>query len=71
MVEVTISFGNWGSDRISSKSPQSYRSDYPEARMAAQLVNSDEWGDGPKDFESFIRHRPGQPLGPTPRVYAT
>ncbi len=43
--------------QISAKSPATYRGDYPETRLKAQLVDFEAWGDSGADFEHFLEQR--------------
>lgn len=43
--------------QISDKTPAAYRGTYPDARLEAQLVDFDAWGDQASDFENFIQKR--------------
>lgn len=43
--------------QISDKTPATYRTLYPAARLEAQLVRFDQWGDSAHDFEEFIQQR--------------
>lgn len=49
--------GSMTNKQISDKTPATYRANYPAKRLEAQLVRFDEWGDGPADFEEFVRRR--------------
>jgi hypothetical protein len=49
--------GSTTNKQISDKTPSAYRLNYPVARLEAQLVRFEEWGDGADDFEKFIQQR--------------
>jgi len=49
--------GSTTNKQISDKTPASYRVNYPAARLEAQLVQFEQWGDGASDFEEFLRRR--------------
>jgi hypothetical protein len=49
--------GSTTNKQISDKTPASYRVNYPAARLEAQLVRFEQWGDGASDFEEFLRRR--------------
>lgn len=49
--------GSATNKQISAKSPATYRKNYPAARLEAQLVRFEEWGDGADDFEEFVQQR--------------
>ncbi|MDN5779293.1 MAG: DUF262 domain-containing protein [Humibacillus sp.] len=49
--------GSTTNKQISDKMPAIYRTMYPAGRLEAQLVRFDDWGDGPDDFEAFVRGR--------------
>ena len=43
--------------QISDKTPAAYRVTYPDARLEAQLVDFETWGDQASDYENFIQKR--------------
>lgn len=43
--------------QVSDKTPATYRVNYPAARLEAQLVHFELWGDSASDFEEFLRRR--------------
>jgi len=49
--------GSTTNKQISDKTPAAYRLNYPTARLGAQLVRFEDWGDHPDDFEKFIQQR--------------
>jgi hypothetical protein len=49
--------GSTTNKQISDKTPAVYRTSYPSARLEAQRVRFDAWGDGANDFEKFIQQR--------------
>ena len=49
--------GSTTNKQISDKTPAVYRKNYQAARLEAQLVRFDAWGDGADNFETFIQKR--------------
>lgn len=49
--------GSTTNKQISDKTPATYRVNYPAARLEAQLVRFEDWGDDASDFEDFLRRR--------------
>lgn len=49
--------GSTTNKQISDKTPATYRKNYPAARLEAQLVRFEDWGDGAEDFEKFVQQR--------------